>query len=247
MVRGETMAARSGNGADSGRLTPRRSRALLQAVALAAFAAGLCCLTGTATAEAAEAAPPDHGVHLTRPAAATLTAEAVRSLARAARERPADPLLSALGSLVQVGAVPPAVPGDPSVAPLRRPVLHRASRAAVRTPTGGQRTRGRAGDGSRLAPGQQLPPVRPLTGPGTACAGVSRGPHPDGPAAGTRGTARVAAANPATLDREDKSVGICAVADSGPPSLPLFQPPSATGTARATPRLRASEPAVYPD
>jgi hypothetical protein len=149
------MAARSGNGADSGRVPPRRSRALFQAVALAAFAVGLWCLTGTAAAKAAEATP------------ATLE--------------------------------------------------------------------------------QLLPPVRPLTAPSATRTDVSRDPHPDALAAGTRATDRVVTADPAPLDRDGKSVGICAIADSGPPSLPLFQPPSPTGTARATPRVRASEPAVYPD
>jgi hypothetical protein len=48
------MAARAGNGADGRRTTPRRTTALLRIISLAAFAAGLWYLSGTAAAHAGE-------------------------------------------------------------------------------------------------------------------------------------------------------------------------------------------------
>jgi hypothetical protein len=54
LVRGETMAARPGNDADGRRTMPSRAGVLLRALTLAAFAAGVWCLIGTANAFAGE-------------------------------------------------------------------------------------------------------------------------------------------------------------------------------------------------
>lgn len=63
LVRGETMAARPGNDADGRRTTPSRAGALLRALTLAAFAAGIWCLVGTTNAFAGEHVAFRHTAH----------------------------------------------------------------------------------------------------------------------------------------------------------------------------------------
>jgi hypothetical protein len=123
------MAARSGNGADSGRVTLGRARALLRAVTLAAFAAGVWCFAVTAIASAGEqqlARPGEHVDHsaLYVPAGRPSTEQeqewAARPIPGAARAGFAESAAGDLRAVVTEAVLPaasdlvPVAPGFPA-------------------------------------------------------------------------------------------------------------------------------------